>query len=80
MLSGGVWLCDARLGTVRQGEARRFFKMRNKTSGMKKKLIRENRKTRWAPFWAVAKKFNRSMHPARITVVKRNWQKTKIRI
>ena len=37
--------------------------------------------TKWAPVWAVAKKFGQSrvrhMHPARITRVRRQWKRTK---
>lgn len=47
----------------------------------KKRLIRYGRQTRWAPFWAVLRKYsmNRRLHPARMTTVKRSWRRIKIK-
>ncbi|MBT5022383.1 50S ribosomal protein L39e [Candidatus Woesearchaeota archaeon] len=44
----------------------------------KKRLIKLGRRTRWAPFWTVPKKFGvgRRVHPGRHTVIKRNWRRT----
>jgi ribosomal protein L39E len=54
---------------------------RYKHPSKKKRLIKAGTQRRWAPFWAVAKVFgmSRRMHPARITHVKRNWRKTKMK-
>ena len=48
----------------------------------KKRLGKRIDQTRWAPYWAVLKKFGkgRRMHPARITHVKRSWRRTKIKV
>lgn len=45
----------------------------------KLRLAKHGRQTRWAPFWAVIKKFGkgRRVHPGRITAVKRSWRRTK---
>ncbi len=52
----------------------------HKTSGKKKRLAREHKKTKWAPFWIIPKIFGigRKIHPSRITKVKRHWRRTKI--
>jgi len=52
---------------------------RFKHPSRKKRLIKLNKQTRWAPFWTVPKKFGkgRRVHPGRITVVKRNWRRIK---
>lgn len=52
---------------------------RYKHPSKKKRLIKHGRRTRWAPFWAVVKKYgtSRKMHPARITTVKRSWRRTR---
>jgi ribosomal protein L39E len=43
------------------------------------RLAKKGRQTKWAPFWAVLKKFGkgRQVHPGRITAIKRNWRRTK---
>ncbi len=45
----------------------------------KKRLAKLNRRTRWAPFWTVPKKYGkgRRVHPGRHTVVKRSWRRTR---
>ncbi|MBD3259350.1 50S ribosomal protein L39e [Candidatus Woesearchaeota archaeon] len=51
---------------------------RYKHPSRKKRLIKKHGQTKWAPFWAVLKKFpKRRVHPARITNVKRNWRRIK---
>lgn len=47
----------------------------------KKRLAKAGKQTKWAPFWAVLKKFGkgRRVHPSRITAVKRNWRRSKIK-
>jgi len=52
---------------------------KGKSLGLKKKLAKFNRQTRYAPFWAVIKKFGRLVHPIRITIRKRHWRRNKIR-
>ncbi len=53
----------------------------NKTLSEKKVLAKEHKRTRWAPFWVVLKKFKRGrrVHPSRFTTIKRHWRRTKIK-
>jgi len=46
------------------------------------KLGVENRRTKWAPFWAVVKKFGQGKrkHPSEMTVRRRHWRRTKLKI
>ena len=48
----------------------------------KVKLSKHACRTKWAPFWAVIKRFGKGkrVHASRMTRVKRNWQRTKLRI
>ena len=51
---------------------------RYKHPSRKKRLAKLNRRTRWAPFWAVVKatpKGRGPTHPSRITSVKRSWRR-----
>jgi ribosomal protein L39E len=45
------------------------------------KLIKEGKKTRWAPFWLIPKVFGkgRRLHPGRLTETKRSWRRSKIK-
>ncbi len=45
-------------------------------------LSKQGGRTRWAPFWLVLKAFGKGkrIHPSRLTAVKRNWRRTKLRI
>ncbi len=45
----------------------------------KKRLIKLNTHTKWAPFWTVFKINGKGqkVHPSRHTAVKRNWRRTK---
>jgi ribosomal protein L39E len=54
---------------------------RYKHPSKKKRLTKASKHTRWAPFWAVVRKFGtaRRMHPARITRVKRSWRRQRIK-
>jgi ribosomal protein L39E len=54
---------------------------RYKHPSKKKRLIKAGTHSRWAPFWAVVRKYGmaRRMHPARITHVKRSWRRVKIK-
>ena len=46
------------------------------------KLAKHGRRTKWAPFWAVLRKFGQGkrVHPSQITRVRRNWKRTKLKI
>lgn len=46
------------------------------------KLGKETRKTKWAPFWTVLKKYGKGkrIHPSAMTSEKRNWRYTKLKI
>ncbi|RMD67508.1 hypothetical protein D6817_01360 [Candidatus Pacearchaeota archaeon] len=50
----------------------------------KVKLGVRNRHTRWAPIWAVLRKFGigkaRAVHPSQITKHRRHWRRTKLKI
>ncbi|MEM4605774.1 MAG: hypothetical protein QW103_01925 [Candidatus Pacearchaeota archaeon] len=40
------------------------------------------RQTKWAPFWAIVRKFGKGkkIHPAEITHIKRNWKIRKLNL
>ena len=40
------------------------------------------RRTKWAPFWAVLKKFGKGkrVHPSEMTAYRRHWRRTKLKI
>ena len=48
------------------------------------KLGVANRQTKWAPFWAVIRKFGigkgRRTHPSAMTKHRRHWRRTKLKI
>jgi hypothetical protein len=46
------------------------------------RLVKHGRRTKWAPFWTVIKKFGKGkrVHPSYMTRLKRNWRRTKIRV
>lgn len=48
----------------------------------KVKLAVKTRQTKWAPFWAVVKKFGQGhkAHPSQITKQRRHWRRTKLKI
>ncbi len=48
----------------------------------KAKLVVKGRQTRWAPVWAVMKKYGtgKRVHPSAMTAYKRNWRRTKLHI
>jgi len=48
----------------------------------KAKLSKKGRQTKWAPVWAVLKKFGpgKRVHPSVMTRQKRSWRKTKLHI
>jgi ribosomal protein L39E len=47
-------------------------------------LAVHTRRTKWAPFWAVLKKYGmgkaRGIHPSRMTAQRRHWRRTKLKI
>lgn len=53
-----------------------------KSYNKKIKLAKETRKTKWAPFWAVLRKFGpgKRVHPSQITAQRRHWRRTKLKI
>jgi len=55
---------------------------RKKKYQRKVKLAKQNRRTKWAPFWAVLRKFGQGkrVHPSRMTRVRRSWRRTKLKI
>jgi ribosomal protein L39E len=48
----------------------------------KTKYAKQGRRTKWAPFWAVVKKYGKGkrVHPSYMTRVKRHWRRNKLRI
>ena len=48
------------------------------------KLGVAGRRTKWAPVWAILRKFGqgkgRKIHPSRITNMRRSWRRTKLKI
>lgn len=48
----------------------------------KVKLAKKNKLTKWAPFWAVLKKYGlgKRIHPSQITKQRRHWRRTKLKI
>ena len=52
-----------------------------KSQSKKTTLAKKGRQTKWAPFWAVLKKFGvgKRIHPSQMTKHRRNWRRTKIK-
>ena len=48
----------------------------------KSKLAKAGRRTKWAPVWAVLKKFGvgKRVHPSAMTKQRRSWRRTKLHI
>lgn len=48
----------------------------------KSKLAKHGRRTKWAPFWVVIKKYGtgKKIHPSATTRIKRNWRRNKLKI
>lgn len=46
------------------------------------KLAVANRRTKWAPFWAVLKKYGmgKRVHPSQMTAQRRQWRRTKLKL
>ena len=53
-----------------------------KNSAKKAKLAVKARQTKWAPVWAVLKKYGpgKRIHPSSMTRHKRSWRRTKLHI
>lgn len=51
-------------------------------SSKKRHLGKAGKQTKWAPFWAVLKKFGKGkkIHSSSITHVKRSWRRNKLKI
>ena len=45
-------------------------------------LAVQERRTKWAPFWIILKKFGKGkrVHPSSITRVRRNWRTRKLKL
>lgn len=56
--------------------------MNNKKQQKKEKLAKQERRTKWAPVWAVLKKFGQGkrVHPSAITRQRRSWRRTKLKL
>jgi len=56
--------------------------MPKKRTSKKVKLAKKGRQTKWAPVWAVIRKYGmgKRVHPSNITHVKRSWKRTKLKI
>ena len=62
--------------------------MGRKMKAVKKKtqkkiiLSKLERRTKWAPFWVVIKKYGKGkkVHPSKMTRVRRNWRTNKLKI
>lgn len=59
-----------------------MVKTSRRISQKKIKLVVHGRRTKWAPFWAVVKKYGKGkrVHPSFMTRIKRNWRRTKLRV
>lgn len=55
---------------------------RYKDLSKKLKLGKQQRRTKWAPFWTVLKAYGKGkrVHPSRLTRVKRHWKRTGLKI
>lgn len=53
-----------------------------KNEKKKATLAKKGRQTKWAPVWAVLKKFGmgKRVHPSAMTRYRRNWKRTKLHI
>ncbi len=58
------------------------MRTKKKLTQKKIKLGKHGKRRKWAPFWAVIKKFGQGkrVHPSAMTRVKRNWRRTKLKI
>ena len=58
------------------------MKTKKKLTQKKIKLSKQGRRTKWAPFWTVIKKYGmgKRVHPSTMTRVRRSWRRTKLKI
>ena len=56
--------------------------MAKRKTQKKIKLSKQGKRTKWAPFWIVIKKFGmgKRVHPSRMTRIRRSWTRTKLKI
>jgi ribosomal protein L39E len=56
--------------------------VKKKLPQKKIKLGKQARKTKWAPVWAVLKKYGmgKRVHPSRMTRTRRSWTRIKLKI
>ncbi len=54
---------------------------KNKPLSKKLRLGKQNRRTKWTPFWVIPKALGKGkkVHPSRLTRVKRSWRRTRIK-
>lgn len=54
---------------------------RYKSLAKKLRLGKQNKRTKWAPFWIIPKALGKGkrVHPSRLTRIKRSWRRTKIK-
>ncbi|MBS3065170.1 MAG: 50S ribosomal protein L39e [DPANN group archaeon] len=54
----------------------------NKRSGVKQRLAKAGKQTKWAPFWIVQKGLGKGkkVHPSRLTTIKRHWRRNKTKL
>ncbi|MBU4069511.1 MAG: hypothetical protein KJ646_00845 [Nanoarchaeota archaeon] len=53
-----------------------------KNAKKKEQLAKKQRQTKWAPIWAVLKKYGmgKRIHPSTMTKFRRSWRRTKLHI
>lgn len=56
--------------------------MKSKNQEKKAKLAKKARLTKWAPIWAVLRKYGKGkrIHPSTMTKQRRSWRRTKLHI
>lgn len=59
-----------------------MVKLNRRVFQKKVKLAVHGRRTKWAPFWAVVKKYGKGkrVHPSYMTRIRRSWRRTKLKI
>ena len=56
--------------------------MTHKRYKKKIKLAIHGRRTKWAPIWAVVRRFGagKRIHPSQMTRIRRHWRQTKLKV
>ena len=59
-----------------------MVKINRRRQQKKIKLGVHGRQTKWAPFWAVVKKYGKGkrVHPSYMTRLRRSWRRTKLHV